>query len=58
MADRDTIVRSDDDDGDSDVEGHSPSADLVANSYASQLEQLGMIQEAVFVLLHLEAPAG
>ena len=58
LADRDAIVRSEDDDEESDVEGHSPSADLLANSYASQLEQLGMIQEAVFVLLHLEAPAG
>lgn len=40
------------------VEGHSPSADLLANSYALQLEQLGMIQEAAFVLLHIEGPAG
>ena len=40
------------------VEGHSPSADLLANSYALQLEQLGMIQEAVFVLLHIEGSAG
>lgn len=40
------------------VEGHSPSADLLANSYALQLEQLGMIQEAVFVLLHVEGSAG
>ena len=40
------------------VEGHSPSADLLANSYALQLERLGMIQEAVFVLLHIEASAG
>ncbi|CCL99212.1 uncharacterized protein FIBRA_01227 [Fibroporia radiculosa] len=40
------------------VEGHSPSADLLANSYALQLEQAGMIQEAVFVLLHIEGSAG
>ena len=40
------------------VEGHSPSADLLANSYALQLEQLGMIQEAVFVLLHIEGSLG
>lgn len=60
LADRDTSVRrSDEDDEDEDdVEGHSPSADLLANSYASQLEQMGMIQEAVFVLLHLEGSAG
>jgi nuclear pore complex protein Nup98-Nup96 len=40
------------------VEGHSPSADLLTNSYALQLEQLGMIQEAVFVLLHIEGSVG
>ncbi|KAF5389513.1 hypothetical protein D9757_004196 [Collybiopsis confluens] len=39
-------------------EGHSPTADLLTSSYASQLEQLGMIQEAAFVLLHLEASFG
>lgn len=40
------------------VEGHSPTADLLANSYAIQLEKLGLIQEAVFVLLHIEGSAG
>ena len=40
------------------VEGHSPSADLLTNSYSLQLEQLGMIQEAVFVLLHIEGSLG
>ena len=40
------------------VEGHSPSADLLASSYALQLEQAGLIQEAVFVLLHIEGSAG
>ncbi|KAL0069564.1 hypothetical protein AAF712_003222 [Marasmius tenuissimus] len=40
------------------VEGHSPSADLLASSYAHQLEQMGMIQEATFVLLHLEGSVG
>ena len=40
------------------VEGHSPSADLLTNSYALQLEQLGMIQEAAFILLHIEASLG
>ncbi|KIJ61588.1 hypothetical protein HYDPIDRAFT_42554 [Hydnomerulius pinastri MD-312] len=39
-------------------EGHSPSADLLASSYAQQLEQLGMLQEAIFVLLHIEGSAG
>ncbi|EIW55247.1 uncharacterized protein TRAVEDRAFT_130647 [Trametes versicolor FP-101664 SS1] len=58
LADRDTSVRRRDQEDDDGVEGHSPSADLLANSYASQLEQLGMIQEAVFVLLHVEGSAG
>ncbi|KAJ7180452.1 nuclear protein 96-domain-containing protein [Mycena filopes] len=40
------------------VEGHSPSADMLTSSYAFQLEQQGMLQEAVFVLLHLEGSAG
>lgn len=40
------------------VEGHSPSADLLASSYALQLEQMGMLQEAVFVLLHIEGSSG
>lgn len=40
------------------VEGHSPSADLLASSYALQLEKVGMLQEAVFVLLHIEGSAG
>lgn len=40
------------------LEGHSPSADLLTNSYALQLEQLGMIQEAAFVLLHIEGSLG
>lgn len=43
---------------DGDVENHSPSADLLANSYALQLEEIGMLSEAVFVLLHLEGSAG
>ncbi|KAI8976665.1 nuclear protein 96-domain-containing protein [Trametes punicea] len=58
LADRDMSVHRGSEDGDDGVEGHSPSADLLANSYASQLEQLGMIQEAVFVLLHIEGSAG
>ncbi|KAJ7222682.1 nuclear protein 96-domain-containing protein [Mycena rebaudengoi] len=40
------------------VEGHSPSADLLASSYALQLEQQGMVQEALFVLLHIEGSVG
>ncbi|KAK7031341.1 nuclear pore complex protein Nup98-Nup96 [Favolaschia claudopus] len=46
------------DGGDSGVEGHSPSADSLTSSYAFQLEEQGMLQEAVFVLLHLEGSAG
>ncbi|KAL0959899.1 hypothetical protein HGRIS_011566 [Hohenbuehelia grisea] len=40
------------------VEGHSPSADLLTSSYALQLERAGMLQEAVFVLLHIEGSRG
>ncbi len=40
------------------MEGHSPSADLLASSYAFQLEAQGMLQEAVFVLLHIEGSVG
>ncbi|OCH85762.1 hypothetical protein OBBRIDRAFT_739307 [Obba rivulosa] len=49
---------SDEDIDGAQVEGHSPSADLLANNYATQLEQAGMVQEAAFVLLHIEGPAG
>ena len=40
------------------VEGHSPSADLLTSTYAHQLEQMGLIQEAAFVLLHIEGSSG
>ena len=54
---------SDDQSRDSDYdeaqpEGHSPSADLLASSYAFELESWGMLQEAAFVLLHLEGSVG
>lgn len=39
---------------DGQVDGHSPTADLLTNAYASQLEAAGHIQEAAFVLLHIE----
>jgi nuclear pore complex protein Nup98-Nup96 len=39
-------------------DGHSPTADLLASSYAFELESWGMIQEAAFVLLHLEGSVG
>ncbi|TFL04498.1 nuclear protein 96-domain-containing protein [Pterulicium gracile] len=42
----------------SDVEGHSPSADVLASTYALQLERMGLVQEAAFILLHLEGSAG
>jgi nuclear pore complex protein Nup98-Nup96 len=45
-------------DSESGIEGHSPSADLLTSSYAFQLERSGMIQEALFVLLHIEGSAG
>lgn len=40
------------------IEGHSPSADLLAAGYAFELESWGMVQEAAFVLLHLEESFG
>ena len=43
---------------DVDVEAHSEMADNVTCAYAAQLEALGQIQEAVFVLLHLEGSDG
>ncbi|KAI0249206.1 nuclear protein 96-domain-containing protein [Lactifluus subvellereus] len=46
------------DDGDARIEGHSPNADILASTYALQLEQQDLIQEAAFVLLHLEGSSG
>jgi len=46
------------DDTDAEVEGHSETADTVTTAYAAQLEALGEIQKATFVLLHLESPDG
>ena len=46
------------DDEDARIEGHSPNADVLASTYALQLEQQDLIQEAAFVLLHLEASSG
>lgn len=40
------------------VEGHSNIADNVTCAYAAQLETLGQLQKAVFVLLHLEGHNG
>ena len=40
------------------VEGYSPSADLLTTGYAFELESWGMVQEAAFVLLHLEEGCG
>lgn len=40
---------------DSQTEGHSETANVVTCAYAAQLESLGQIQKAVFVLLHLES---
>ncbi|KAJ3827583.1 nuclear protein 96-domain-containing protein [Lentinula raphanica] len=49
---------SDEPEPEPEFEGHSPTADLLTSTYALQLEQQGMIQEAVFVLLHLEGSSG
>jgi len=62
FADRDDpgVHRNLDEDSDEQerVDGHSSSADLLASSYALQLEQMDLIQEAVFVLLHVESSVG
>ena len=52
------ISRDEDDDDKELSEGHSPTADLLTSSYAFELESRGMIQEAAFVLLHLEGSVG
>lgn len=39
-------------------EGLSPTADLLTSTYALELESWGLLQEAVFVLLHLEGTVG
>ncbi|KZV72700.1 hypothetical protein PENSPDRAFT_575693 [Peniophora sp. CONT] len=54
----DVDAMSQGEDEDERVEGHSPSADILASSYAHQLEQAGLIQEAAFVLLHIESSVG
>ena len=41
-----------------DTEGHSETANSVTCAYAAQLEALGQVQEAAFVLLHLEGSNG
>lgn len=51
------VSMSDDEDVER-AEGHSPTADLLASSYALQLEQLGLYQEALFVMLHIEGSRG
>ena len=43
---------------DQDVDGHSVTAGNVTCAYATQLEALGQVQEAAFVLLHLEGSDG
>lgn len=47
-----------DEDDEEPSEGHSPTADLLTSSYAFELESRGMIQEAAFVLLHIEGSVG
>ncbi|KAF9567185.1 hypothetical protein CPC08DRAFT_627248 [Agrocybe pediades] len=51
-------VIDDDDVVNSRPEGHSPTANLLTSSYAFELESYGMIQEAAFVLMHLEDSSG
>ena len=51
-------ISRDEDDDKEPSEGHSPTADLLTSSYAFELESRGMIQEAAFVLLHLDGSVG
>jgi nuclear pore complex protein Nup98-Nup96 len=39
-------------------DGHSHTANLLTSAYAFELEGWGMVQEAAFVLLHLESSEG
>lgn len=58
FADREFVDEEDEDEESDEVEGHSPSADLLASAYAGQLEAAKKVQEAVFVLLHVEGSRG
>ncbi|KAK4051594.1 hypothetical protein OIV83_002734 [Microbotryomycetes sp. JL201] len=49
---------SDDAMNDGNIEGNSVRADMMTESYATQLELAGLWQWSVFILLHLELPAG
>lgn len=40
------------------AKGHSPTADLLSSTYAFELESWGMVQEAIFVLLHIQNSSG
>lgn len=40
------------------TDGHSPTADLLTSTYSFELESWGMLQEAAFVLLHIESSVG
>ena len=39
------------------LEGNSVRADLMTESYANQLESIGLWQWSIFILLHLELPS-
>lgn len=54
--DREAVVGVNGHGGEEDVEGYSNSANALTSSYAAQLEQLGLWDQAAFVLLHLELP--
>ncbi|KAL1749061.1 nuclear protein 96-domain-containing protein [Schizophyllum fasciatum] len=43
---------------DAEIEGHSPSADILTSTFAHQLEAEGRLQEAGLVLLHIEGSRG
>lgn len=58
FTDRQLSDAMDEDGGDRDIDGYSQVANILTANYATQLQEQGLIQEAVFVLLFLEDDAG
>ncbi|KIJ52381.1 hypothetical protein M422DRAFT_202467 [Sphaerobolus stellatus SS14] len=58
FSDREPAGGEDENEAEGQFEGHSEMADSVTTAYAAQLEALGQLQKAAFVLLHLESAKG
>jgi len=52
------LTREGSEDEEGNFRGYSATADLLTSTYAFELESWGLVQEAAFVLLHLEQSAG